>query len=484
MRRRVVLVTTDSHVQRRVADHLSRKGFVVQTLQAPDTGPEELLAARGRGKPASAVVLEFPQPDGRGAELIHALAPVNPRPALLALCPHGMIEAGVAALKEGADDYLLAPFDPEELELKLERALEQRQLREGLERMRAVQLPARPPQRELTGSSPLIGKVRKRIALVARGSATVLITGETGTGKELAATAIHEASPRRHRRIVKVNCAALPDPLLESELFGYERGAFTGAEQRRIGRFEEAHQGTIFLDEVGDMQVRTQAKVLRALQEQEFERLGGTRPIRVDVRVIAATNQDLRELIARGRFREDLFFRLNVVPIELPPLRERREDIPELTELYLEEFSAGSPWGKPRMTPRCLEALMAYAWPGNVRELCNTLERAVLMSESDEIDVHDLGLPSPAGVIACSSGGEALVLRLPEGGVDHRDVERELILQALERTGWVQKDAARLLHMSRRKLNYRIQRLGISHPGWRRNRARAADPAEEDPDIC
>ncbi|MCZ6713221.1 MAG: sigma-54 dependent transcriptional regulator [Deltaproteobacteria bacterium] len=484
MRRRVVLVTTDSHVQRRVADHLSRKGFVVQTLQAPDTGPEELLAARGRGKPASAVVLEFPQPDGRGAELIHALAPVNPRPALLALCPHGMIEAGIAALKEGADDYLLAPFDPEELELKLERALEQRQLREELERMRAVQLPARPPQRELTGSSPLIGKVRKRIALVARGSATVLITGETGTGKELAATAIHEASPRRHRRIVKVNCAALPDPLLESELFGYERGAFTGAEQRRIGRFEEAHQGTLFLDEVGDMQVRTQAKVLRALQEQEFERLGGTRPIRVDVRVIAATNQDLRELIARGRFREDLFFRLNVVPIELPPLRERREDIPELTELYLEEFSAGSPWGKPRMTPRCLEALMAYSWPGNVRELCNTLERAVLMSESDEIDVHDLGLPSPAGVIACSSGGEALVLRLPEGGVDHRDVERELILQALERTGWVQKDAARLLHMSRRKLNYRIQRLGISHPGWRRNRARAADPAEEDPDIC
>ncbi len=205
MRRQVVLVTTDCRVHRRVGDHLSGKGFIVQALVAPRTGPEQLLEARGRGEPAAAVVLEFPQPEGRGVELIHALAPLSPRPAVLALCPHGMIEAGIAALKEGADDYLLAPFDPEELEIKLERALEQRQLREEFERIRAVQLPARPPQRELTGASPLICKVRKQIARVARANATVLITGETGTGKELAATAIHEASPRRHRRMVKVN---------------------------------------------------------------------------------------------------------------------------------------------------------------------------------------------------------------------------------------------------------------------------------------
>ncbi len=481
MRRRVVLVTTDTRVHRRISEGLSGKGFLVQGLTEPGPGPEELLVARGTGEPASAVVLECPQPGGRGLELIRALVSANPRPAIVGLCPHGMIEAGIAALKEGADDYLLAPFDPEELEIKLERALERRRLREELERFRSVQQSARAPQRELTGGSPLICEVRRQIARVAQGRATVLLTGETGTGKELAATAIHATSPRRQHRMVKVNCAALPDPLLESELFGYERGAFTGAEQRRIGRFEEAHQGTLFLDEIGDMHPRTQAKVLRALQEQEFERLGGTRPIRVDVRVIAATNQDLRELIAHGRFREDLFFRLNVVSIELPALRERTQDIPELAELYLLEFSAGQPGGKRRLTPRSLEALMEYPWRGNVRELCNTLERAVLMSESDEIDIHDLGLPSAHTLPAPDA---ALELRLPAGGVDYREVERELIIQALERSDWVQKDAARLLRMSRRKLNYRIQRLGITHPGWRRNRARGGGPPEEDPNIC
>jgi len=458
-----------------VSEDLSAKGFLVQELADPNWLPGELEAPRSGEEPPAAVVLEG---GNRALERIRALVSWNPRPAILALCPHGMLEVGIAALKEGADDYLLAPFDPQELEIKLERALQQRRLRQEVERMRSPELPLGPAERELTGGSPVIREVCRRIARVAQGRATVLITGETGTGKELAASAIHAASPRRRRRMVKVNCAALPDPLLESELFGYERGAFTGAEQRRIGRFEEAHQGTIFLDEIGDMHPRTQAKVLRALQEQEFERLGGTRSIRVDVRVIAATNQDLRQLISVGRFREDLFFRLNVVSVELPPLRERKEDIPELAALYLSEFSADHPRER-QLTPEALEALLEYPWPGNVRELGNTLERAVLMSDSAEIAVQDLGLPS-----SHPTADAVLELRLPEAGVDYREVERELIIQALERSGWVQKDAARLLRMSRRKLNYRIQRLGITHPGWRRNRTQQDDPPEDDPSIC
>jgi DNA-binding NtrC family response regulator len=471
-------------VHRRIGEWLSGRGFFVQGWEEAGSEPEALPELLREGEPASAVVLGFPLGGGRGLELIRALASPSPRPAILVLCPHGMLESGIAALKEGADDFLLAPFDLEELEVKLDRALEHRRLREELECVQRTETATRPLHRQLTGENALIREVRRQIARVAQGRATVLLMGETGTGKELAATAIHEASVRRHHRMIKVNCAALPDPLLESELFGYERGAFTGAEQRRIGRFEEAHQGTLFLDEIGDMHPRTQAKVLRALQEQEFERLGGTRPIRVDVRVIAATNQDLGELIAWGRFREDLFFRLNVVSIQLPPLRAHPEDIPELAELYLREFDPGPAQGSRRLTHESLEALMRYPWPGNVRELFNTLERAVLMSDAEEMGVEDLALPSVPAHRSESEPSGALEVRLPEGGLDYLEIERSIIVQALERAGWVQKDAARLLRMSRRKLNYRIQRLGITHPGWRRNRVRTGEPPEGDPNIC
>jgi transcriptional regulator with GAF, ATPase, and Fis domain len=318
-------------------------------------------------------------------------------------------------------------------------------------------------------------RVREQIRRVAPGRATVLITGETGTGKELVATAIHLASPRRGHPNVKVNCAALPDPLLESELFGHERGAFTGAEQRRIGRFEEAHGGTLFLDEIGDMHLRTQAKVLRALQEQEFERVGGARPIRVDVRIIAATNQDLRGAIERGKFREDLYFRLDVVSIHVPALRDHPQDIPLLAGDFLAHFNASTHHRKAGISPDAMDALVKYPWPGNVRELRNTIERAVLMGEHHRIELPDLALPEPGELAEPSPAGgpptpREPAVQLPAGGVDLREVERELILQALERTGWVQKDAAELLRMSRRKLNYRIRRLGITHRSWRRNR--------------
>jgi len=331
----------------------------------------------------------------------------------------------------------------------------------------------------LTGRSAAIASVREAIGRAGPSSATVLITGETGTGKERVATLLHQASPRRMRPMVRINCAALPEALLESELFGHERGAFTGAGQRRIGRFEEANGGTLFLDEIGDMHRHTQAKVLRALQEREFQRLGGTGSIRVDVRVVAATNQDLRGLIASGAFREDLLYRLDVVSIHLPALRERPEDLPELAAEILAELEPEA--GPHELTLDALGQLARHAWPGNVRELRNVLERAALLA-SARIGPEDLrlGASRVAGprVVAAR---ESLV-RLPPGGADHREVERELIVTALERTGWVQKEAASLLRMSRRRLNYRIRRLGIAHPSWRANRvARAPGAAPRPP---
>jgi DNA-binding NtrC family response regulator len=467
--RGVLWLDAPEGVRERIASDWRTRGWNVVCA-----GPERDPFAPGETcpePPPDALIAAIPQPGGRGIDLLRRLARESAPPASIALCPAGMLEAGLLALKEGADDYVLAPLDPDELEIKLERALERRRERRELERLRGRHGWSRPARR-ITGESRALRGVRRQIERVAPGRATVLITGETGTGKELVAAAIHEASPRADRPFVKVNCAALPDALLESELFGHERGAFTGAEQRRLGRFEEAHRGTLFLDEIGDMHLRTQAKVLRVLQEQEFERLGGTRTIRVDVRILAATNQDLGDLIARGRFREDLFFRLHVVSICLPPLRERPEDVPLLADQFLRELNDEMPRPERGISEEAIDALSRYRWPGNVRELRNAIERAVLMGEGERIEVADLGLagrPAPERV-----GGEELV-RLPPGGIHYREVERALILQALARVGWVQKEAARLLRMSRRKLNYRIRRLGITHPSWRVNRPRQAD---------
>ncbi|MEE9278800.1 MAG: sigma-54 dependent transcriptional regulator [Myxococcota bacterium] len=421
----------------------------------------EVLERPGEVAPRAAI-LDYPA----AGEQLRRLAAETPRPAILALCPAGSVEAQVAALKRGADDLVAFPVDLDELAIKLDRALAHVALRAELAQLRG-EAPALRTERVILGSGPEIRAVRRQIQKVAAAAASVLVIGETGTGKELVASTIHALSARRDQPIIKVNCAALPEPLLESELFGHERGAFTGAEQRRLGRFEEADGGTLFLDEIGDMSLRTQGKVLRALQEREFERLGGSGHIRVDVRVIAATNQDLRELIRAGGFREELLYRLNVVTIKLPTLRQRAGDIQELAEEFLREFNRSEPRPKRGFSAAAMEALRGHSWPGNVRELRNVVERAVLMGDSECVERSDLCLEAPD-----YEGAEgAPAVRLPPGGIDYREVEHSLILQALERAGWVQKDAAALLHMTRRKLNYRVQRLGITHPSWRKNRA-------------
>jgi transcriptional regulator with GAF, ATPase, and Fis domain len=301
---------------------------------------------------------------------------------------------------------------------------------------------------------------------VAKSNTTVLIRGETGTGKELIAGATHHNSLRAARNFVKVNCAALQENLLESELFGHEKGAFTGADKQRIGRFEQADGGTLFLDEIGDMSPNTQAKILRVLQEHEFERLGGTRTLRVDVRLIAATNRDLPAMVQAGQFREDLYYRLNVVSIEMPPLRERKDDIVPLANAFIRRFSGELKKKIDGLDPDAQKLLMRYNWPGNIRELENTIERAMLLAEGRSIASGDLRL----GEVPTSSGSRdaSAVVKIPPTGIPLEDIERHALVEALKMSNWVQKDAAELLSISPRVMNYKIKTLAIEFPRGRR----------------
>ena len=377
-------------------------------------------------------------------------------------------------------DYLATPFNDTELMVRVREALEFKRLSQEAQSLRGESNIIY-NTRGFVAESPAIHEVLSLAERVAAHDTTVLITGETGTGKELIAGAIHYNSARADNAFVKVNCAALPETLLESELFGHERGAFTGAEKQRIGRFEQAHEGTILLDETGEMSEATQVKLLRVLQDGRFERIGGTRTVEVDVRIIAATNADLEAAVEAGRFREDLFYRLNVVPLHVPPLRERTEDILPLAGFFLRKYARSVGRRDPELSGEVQQLLLDYHWPGNVRELQNMMERAVVMSEDAEVTVDDLDLSRLAGrrrrrpprnATTASRDEEARGIVLPEDGVDLESVERSLIIQALERSNWVQKDAARLLGLTPRVMNYRVMKYGIAHQRWRRNRTR------------
>lgn len=318
----------------------------------------------------------------------------------------------------------------------------------------------------LLAAAPLMRDAIELARRAALAHSTVLITGETGTGKERIAAFIHAQSPRSQRPFVKVNCAALPETLVESELFGHERGAFTGADQRRIGRFEQASGGTLLLDEITELSSDTQAKLLRVLQDQEFHRLGGTDLLRTDARILAATNRDIEAWLADGAFRADLYYRLNVIGIHLPPLRERPEDVLDLAEGFRAHFARELDRPVRCFTDAAMEQIRSHHWPGNVRELRNAVERAVLMCDGSSIGAVDLPLPGrpeedPSGVFR---------LELPKDGISLREIERKAVEEALRRSGYVQKDAARLLRVTRRQLNYAITRMGLTHPTWRRNR--------------
>src|SRR5687767_12669439 len=407
-----------------------------------------------------------------GMDVLRTAKSLQPHTAVILMTAFGSIHTAVEAMKIGAFDYVQKPFEIEEMELKIAKAIEHRRLRHEIEYLRHTQQDIYDFDR-IVGASGALQSVLSVVKKVAKSNTTVLIRGETGTGKELIAGAIHHNSPRAVRNFVKVNCAALQENLLESELFGHEKGAFTGADKQRIGRFEQADGGTLFLDEIGDMSPNTQAKILRVLQEHEFERLGGTRTLKVDVRLVAATNRDLPAMVESGHFREDLYYRLNVVTIEMPPLRERKEDVAALAGFFIKRFSGELKKKIEGLDPDALKLLMRYHWPGNIRELENAIERAMLLADGTHIAGDDLRL-GDTGTVG-SPREAASIIKIPPTGIPLEDIERLALIEALKMSNWVQKDAAELLSISPRVMNYKIKVLGIDFPRSRRTLVQASD---------
>ncbi len=445
VRGRILVVDDEEHQRDILLMILDSEGY-----EGIATGNGHLALAALRGQAFDAVLTDLKMPGMDGIHLLDEVLRSRPDLPVVIMTAHGTIDSAVEAMKKGAFDYLTKPLDREGLLLSLRRAVEHaRLLREN--RRLTEQLRDRFRIENIVGAHGSMQDVFRLVLKVAPSMTTVLIYGESGTGKELIARALHNASPRRDRPFFAVNIAALPEGILEAELFGHEKGAFTGADARKVGLVEQASGSTLFLDEVGDLRRDLQVKLLRVLQEREILRVGGTERIPVDARIIAATNQDLEEAVAAGRFREDLYYRLNVFPVGLPPLRERRTDIPLLVEHFLRKFGGGS---HREVAPDALEALMAYSWPGNVRELESVIERAVLLGEEAVIGPADL----PAAVRARRARRD-LGLEIPEEGINLDELERALIRKALDRAEGNVTRAARLLGLTRRTLQYRMEKM-------------------------
>jgi two-component system NtrC family response regulator len=447
----ILLVDDEEKILKALGRALRDAGHeVIETTSARDA--ERLLAERS----VDLFVVDNVMPQRTGLELIRdyvASTGEGERAQILMMTAHATVESAIEAMKLGALDYLQKPFEIDELLVVVRRALDHQRLRTEYRYLRSE----RDEQFDhygLIGRSRTMEDIIVRAERVAKTKSTVLITGETGTGKELVARAIHDRSAQRDMPLIKVNCAAIPESLLESELFGHVRGAFTGATATKKGKFALADGGSIFLDEIGTMSPALQAKLLRVLQEREFEPLGSERTERIDVRVIAATNRDLRQMVAEGRFQEDLFYRLNVIPIEIPPLRERRDDIPALVEHFVRKHAQRTGRQIDRIEDGVLATLQQYDWPGNVRELENTIERAVVLSTGPVIDAR---ATSVLGAVASQNTGlPSLKLR-----ANIEWVERETIRRALESARGVKKDAAELMGISQRALSYYLAKYRI-----------------------
>jgi two-component system response regulator HydG len=444
---------------------LARLGHDVLAVRG---GAEAIAAYRKRA--ADVVVTDLRMVPVDGIEVVRRIRAEDPDATVVVISAHGTIATAVEAMREGAIDFLEKPFSTEVLRARVEKAIEIARERRGAQTARAraeVLDQDRVREREphgLVGSSEPMRRVHDQIRKVAPTDATVLVLGESGTGKELVARAIHDASLRREKPFVSISCAAIPEGLLESELFGHERGAFTGAIRRKLGRFELAHEGTLFLDEVGEIPPSVQVKLLRVLQERCFERVGGEETVETDVRVISATNRDLARMVAEGRFREDLYYRLNVVPIQLPALRERPGDVDELARAFLERMAPRIGRKVTSFAPEALELLRRHPWPGNVRELENVVEQALVFADGDAVRPQDLpeGIrhaPAPAG-LPVPSGDRSLTDIL-------EDLEQQLILAAYEKAKGVKAETARLLGIKPSALYYKLEKYGIVKQGER-----------------
>jgi DNA-binding NtrC family response regulator len=462
-RPRVLIADDEVNLRRVLGAILEREGYEV--LSASDG--EEALDLMPRGVHTVITDLKMPRLDGMG--LLRKVSTEWPDVPVIMITAHGSVDNAVEAVKLGAFDYIEKPFEREQIKLVVQKALATFELARKTAPSPAKVEPGR-GKYHLVGQSQAITQVYQIIDKVADTPSTVLITGESGTGKELIAKALHENSARREGPFIKINCAAIPKTLMESELFGYEKGAFTGAVGSKPGRFELADKGTLFLDEIGEVPVEMQVKLLRVLQESEFERVGGIKTIKVDVRLIAATNRDLQKEIAAANFREDLYYRLNVVPIHIPPLRERREDIAMLVDHFVKKFNDRLKKNIEGLDPEALDRLVGHNWPGNIRELENVLERTILFCEGPRIRASDLpadvGVTPGSGPIVVGVPGEER--SIPTDGslkdivrAETERVERELIVRALEETGGNVTQAARKLKISRKSLQNKMKEFGL-----------------------
>ncbi len=465
-RSRILIVDDEVNARTALAELLRDEGYAVETAadgfkalpKLDDFAPDLVLT-------------DLKMPGMDGIDLMRKSRERDPERVVVVMTAYGAVDTAVSAMREGAADYLTKPINVEELSLVLERALERRRLRAEAGQLRE-RLSQRHRIQNIVGGSPAMQPVFDTILQVAPSRASVLITGESGTGKELIAAAIHEHSPRAAGPFVKLHCAALAETLLESELFGHERGAFTGAMARRDGRFQQADRGTLFLDEIGEISAATQVKLLRFLQEHEFERVGGNQTIKVDVRIVTATNRDLLKRVKEGLFREDLYYRLNVVSIEVPPLRVRASDIPLLAAHFLRRYAEEN--GKPveGFTDEALQRLVRYGWPGNVRELENAVERAVVVSRGDRIRPEDL---SPS-IVPSGASNDGMP---PVPGSTLAELERYAILKTLEHTGGSTSRAAEILKISPRKIQYKLHEYqGSGKPGH--GSSGGGSPGDED----
>ncbi|HEV7670774.1 MAG TPA: sigma-54 dependent transcriptional regulator [Thermoanaerobaculia bacterium] len=430
------------------------EGYQVETARSTEEA-RRVLSQGG----LDLVLCDIMMPDGNGLDLLREIKTSNPNAPVIMMTAYTSTKSAIDAMKLGAFDYISKPFDVDELKIIVQKALERAELVDENVYLRK-ELEKKYTFNNIIGRSPRMQAIFSLIERIARTASTVLIQGESGTGKELIARAIHYASPRAANRILAINCGALPETLLESELFGHERGAFTGAVREKKGLFQEANRGTLFLDEIGEMSLTMQVKLLRALQERKIRKVGGNAEESIDVRVIAATNQNLEERIAKGDFREDLFYRINVIPIQLPPLRQRREDIPLLVDFFLQKYCSEMNLSPRQISIDAMRMLEGYDWPGNVRELENMIERTLALAHSETITTKDMPVQ-----LLTQRKSSAEIVTLPEEGLDLEayleDIRAQLMVQALERTGGVQTQAAELLGMSFRSFRYYAKKAGI-----------------------